>query len=164
MITVNTGKRTFGISFAHPWLKAKRRRPERKTTCTIFELLPNEGSELPSRDWTEIGKSETACSLQDNFQKATGRKKSLQRVLCQHDYTFARNGAWVYGGDRKCKKCGSPRVTTVVLSPDERKTIWDTYFKYLETKPQKPSSQLKVLEGEVVEPVLTDPSEYAVGL
>ena len=169
MIVAQSGNRTFGISFAHPWLATERRgSPDRITTCALFELKADETSELPTNNWTELGSSKTACSKQDNFQRATGRKKSLQRVLCQHDYTFVKDGSYVYAGQKKCNKCGSPRVTTVMLNVTERKAIWNAYFDSL--KPQSLHLNKEAFkEGEILSLDIEttgnqDPLEYVPGL
>ena len=127
--------RVFGISFAHPWLAVKKKAPERKTTCTIFESFVDETSEIPTSNWNELGSAETACSQQDNFNKAVGRKKALERLLCQHDFGLIRTGlksSPVIETIKKCRKCGSPRRSTVVLAQPIRQAIWETYFKSLE--------------------------------
>lgn len=121
--------RTFGISFAHPWLALKKKAPERKTTCTIFESFIDETSEIPTSIWKELGMAETACSQQDNFEKATGRKKALERLLCQHDFNIGHDWS---KSTNKCVKCGSGRTATVVLPQLARKLIWEAYFKSLE--------------------------------
>ena len=132
MIVIRTDQpepRIFGISFAHPWLALKKRKPERKTTCTIFESVLDETSEIPTNNWKELGSAETACSQQDNFNKAVGRKKALERLLCQHDFNIGHDWSKT---TNKCLKCGSPRRSTVVLAQPVRQTIWETYFKSLE--------------------------------
>lgn len=112
MIVVTVAGRKFGVSFSHPKLAKK---PGRKTTCTIFESKNED-----SGTWTSLGSSETVCSKQDHFKKATGRKIALQRILCDHDFNHAEVRC-------RCRKCGSHLLFTANLSKDLRTEIWRVY-------------------------------------
>src|SRR3990167_2264398 len=129
MITVKVGGATFGISFSHPHLNLGKKQPERATICCLFELAGVDAA--GKNNWNPLGSSVTLCSAKDRFNRATGRKHALMRMLCQHDFGSGTRP------EKRCFKCYTPikEASFVKLPKEVMRAVWETYFSYINEAP-----------------------------
>ena len=80
MLIIKTLDTTLGVNFSHPHNDSGKR----ATICHIYKDINGEWAKDP------LAVGQTVCSKKDNFSKAVGRKKALERALLENKKLFSR--------------------------------------------------------------------------
>ena|SRR3990167_694721 len=112
---------------------------KRGTECKIFRLDPKESDEKGVI--TLLDRGVTYFNPEDNFSKEEGRRRSLERALCNHSLLIVEHIGIAKNreSDIRCGKCGAfPRhilPSAAKFEKPDRFAIWSAYWNRFPDQP-----------------------------